>query len=207
MRNSLFAATEWITRFAYVNVLWIGFTLLGLVFFGIFPATIAMFTVIRQWIMGNTETPVFSTFWNTYRKEFFKSNLFGLCFYLIGLLFYINLQFIAINQEGFYEIVKIPLYIFMLAISLTLLYVLPTYVHFELRFTDVWKNAFLIMLIHPLHNISMVVGSAAVLYVMWLLPGSLFFFGASIVGYIIMGTCYHTFKKVAAKKEQIAENN
>jgi uncharacterized membrane protein YesL len=207
MRNSLFAATEWITRFAYVNILWMAFTLVGLIIFGIFPATVAMFTLIRQWIMGNMESPVFKTFWNTYKKEFLRSNLFGLVFYLISLLFYINLQFMEINQGGFYDIVKIPLYIFMLAISITLIYVIPTYVHFELRFIDVWKNAFLVMLIHPLHNISMVVGSAAVLYVMWMFPGSLFFFGGSLVGYIMMGTCYHAFKRVAAKKEKLAENN
>ncbi|MGP4039402.1 YesL family protein [Gracilibacillus sp. D59] len=207
MRNSLFAATEWITRFAYINILWMVFTLVGLVIFGFFPATVAMFTLIRKWIMGNTEDPVFATFWNTYKKEFLRSNLFGLVFYLLSLLFYINLQFIDINQGGFYDIIKIPLYIFMLAISLTLIYVIPTYVHFELRFIDVWKNAFLVMLIHPFHNISMVLGSAAVLYVMWLFPGSLFFFGGSLTGYIIMGTCYHAFKKVAAKKEQIANNN
>ncbi|SFM19857.1 Uncharacterized membrane protein YesL [Gracilibacillus orientalis] len=207
MRNSLFGATEWITRFAYVNILWMAFTIVGLVIFGFFPATVAMFTLIRQWIIGNTEEPVFATFWNTYKKEFLRSNLFGLVFYLIGLLFYINLQFMDMTQGGFYDIIKIPLYVFMLAISLTLLYVIPTYVHFELRFIDVWKNAFLVMMIHPFHNISMVLGSAAVIYVMWLFPGSLFFFGGSLAGYIIMGTCYHAFKKVETKKEQIAKNN
>ncbi|SHM67906.1 YesL family protein [Gracilibacillus kekensis] len=207
MRNSLFAATEWITRFAYVNILWMAFTIVGLGIFGLFPATVAMFTLIRQWIMGNTDEPVFTRFWQTYRKEFLKSNLIGLVFYVIGLLFYINFQFIQFYQGGFYDVVKVPLYIFMLAISLTLLYIIPTFVHYELRFLDIWKNAFLVMLIHPLHNISMVVGAGAVLYVMYSFPGSLFFFGASLVGYIIMGTCYHAFRKVAVKKETIVEDN
>ncbi|WP_058308849.1 YesL family protein [Gracilibacillus massiliensis] len=205
MRNSLFAATEWITRFAYVNILWMAFTIIGLGIFGLFPATVAMFTLIRQWIMGNTDEPVFTRFWQTYKKEFLKSNLIGLVFYVISLLFYINFQFIQFYQGGFYNVVKVPLYIFMLAISLTLIYIIPTFVHYELRFLDIWKNAFLVMLIHPLHNISMVVGAGAVLYVMYSFPGALFFFGASLVGYIIMGTCYHAFRKVAAKKETIVE--
>ncbi|UOQ50079.1 YesL family protein [Gracilibacillus caseinilyticus] len=203
MRNSLFAATEWITRFAYVNLLWIAFTILGLGIFGLFPATVAMFTLIRQWIMGNTDQPVFAQFWETYKAEFWKSNLFGLIFYALAIIFFINFQFIQYNQEGLLGIIKIPLYLFMLAVSLTLIYIIPTFVHYDVRFIDVWKNAFFIMLIHPLHNIAMLAGTACMLYVMWLIPGSLFFFGASLPAYIIMGTTYHTFKKVAAKQEQL----
>lgn len=202
MRNSLFAATEWITRFAYVNILWVAFTLAGLIFFGIFPATVAMFTLIRQWIRKNEDIPVFSTFWTTYKKEFLKSNLFGLCFYLIGFVFFINLQFLVLNQGGFYEVMKVPLYLFMLIISLTMLYIIPTFVHYELRFLQVWKNSFLIMMIHPFHNIAMVAGSAIILFIMWQFPGSLLFFGASVVGFIIMGICYHAFQRVAAKQEK-----
>ncbi|UOQ87256.1 YesL family protein [Gracilibacillus salinarum] len=203
MRNSLFAATEWITRFAYVNLLWIVFTILGLGIFGLFPATVAMFTLIRQWLMGKTDQPVFPQFWETYKAEFWKSNLFGFIFYALAIIFFINFQFIQYNQEGLLGIIKIPLYLFMLAVSLTLLYIIPTFVHYDVRFIDVWKNAFFIMLIHPLHNIAMLAGTACVLYVMWLIPGSLFFFGASLPAYIIMGTTYHTFKKVSAKQEQL----
>lgn len=207
MRNSLFAATEWITRFAYVNLLWIAFTILGLGIFGLFPATVAMFTLIRQWIMGNTDDPIFPTFWRTYKREFLKSNLFGLFYYFIAILFYVNLQYIEFNQGGFHDIIKIPLYIVMLAISFTALYVIPTFVHYELRFFEVFKNAFLYMILHPLHNIAMVIGSAVVIYVMYLFPGTLFFFGASLVAYIIMGTCYHAFQKIEAKKEAITKTN
>ncbi|GAE92211.1 hypothetical protein JCM21714_1195 [Gracilibacillus boraciitolerans JCM 21714] len=207
MRNSLFAATEWITRFAYVNILWIAFTIVGLGIFGFFPATVAMFTLIRQWIIGNIDEPVFSLFWKTYKKEFIKSNLFGLVILVIIFLFYTNFQFIELNQGGFYDVIKIPLYILMVAISLTLLYIIPTFVHYDLRFIDVWKNSFLVMLIHPLHNFSMVIGAAATIYVMSLFPGTLFFFGGSLVAYIIMGgTSYHAFKKIEAKREAIQEN-
>ncbi|WP_396954475.1 DUF624 domain-containing protein, partial [Niallia sp.] len=41
-----------IAKLMYVNALWMGCTFLGLGIFGFFPATAAMFSVVRKWIMG-----------------------------------------------------------------------------------------------------------------------------------------------------------
>lgn len=38
--RGLYTVTEWIYRFAIVNLLWILFTIAGLVIFGFFPATL-----------------------------------------------------------------------------------------------------------------------------------------------------------------------
>lgn len=70
----LYRTSEWIMRLVYLNLLWIAFSLLGIVLFGFFPATAAMFSVVRKWIMGETDVRVFKEFWQTYRKEFWKSN-------------------------------------------------------------------------------------------------------------------------------------
>ncbi|KAB8137644.1 YesL family protein [Gracilibacillus oryzae] len=206
MRNSfLFTASEWITRFAYVNILWIVFSLLGLIVFGFFPATVAMFTLVRQWIMGNTDQPVFSTFWSTYKKEFVKSNLFGLIIVLTGFVFYINYQYIILFQGGFHDIIKIPLLVFMIAISLVILYVFPTFVHFNVKFLDIWKNSFFIMILNPLHNISMLAAIVVILYVMQFVPGTIVFFSGSLITFIIMGTCFHAFQRIEAKQQKLTE--
>ena len=84
---------EVISRLAYANLLWILFTVLGLGIFGFMPATVALFTVTRKWVMGDRDIPVFKTFWNTYRKEFFKSTLFGVVLFAIGYIIYIDLAF------------------------------------------------------------------------------------------------------------------
>jgi len=201
--KGLFAITEWITRFAYVNLLWICFTILGLGFFGLFPATVAMFAIIRKWIRGDVELPVFKTFWQLYRKDFLKANGIGVIYALIAFLFWTNLQFVQLNDTTFTQIAKIPVYFGMLVIALTLLYVIPAFVHYDAKLKDVWKNAFLVMLIHPLHNILMVLGIVVSVYVMASLSGLLFFFGASFIGFIVMGTCYHAFMKITEKQEAI----
>ena len=63
----IYNVLEWITRFAYLNLLWILFSLAGGVIFGFFPATIAMFAIAREWLKGNRNTN-FNTFWKHYRE-------------------------------------------------------------------------------------------------------------------------------------------
>lgn len=84
---------EWIMRFAYTNLLWLFFTLLGLGVFGIMPATAALFAVMRKWIQGQDNVPVLKTFWQEYKGEFFRSNLLGAVLALIGVIIYIDLAF------------------------------------------------------------------------------------------------------------------
>lgn len=85
---------EWIMRFAYTNLLWLFFTLLGLGVFGIMPATAALFAVMRKWIQGQDNVPVLKTFWQEYKGEFFRSNLLGAVLALIGVIIYIDLALI-----------------------------------------------------------------------------------------------------------------
>lgn len=61
--------SEWLFRLMWTNLLWIGFTILGLGIFGIMPATVAMFTVVRKWQMHETEISIWSVFKETYFKE------------------------------------------------------------------------------------------------------------------------------------------
>ncbi|WP_226037089.1 YesL family protein [Aquibacillus saliphilus] len=203
----LFAITEWITKFAYVNFLWIIFTFVGLVFFGFFPATIAMFTLMRKWLIGNSEIPVFKTFWTTYKKEFIKSNLIGLIIFLFAGIVYADLRFMESNPDSLLIITQIPLYLFIFTFVLTLLYLFPVYVHYDVKIYQMFKNAFLIMLVNPLYNLMMIAGIIVTYFSLTFIPGLIFFFGGSVMTYIIMWPCYQAFQKIEQKKEQISEVN
>ncbi|BDG36084.1 DUF624 domain-containing protein [Saccharococcus caldoxylosilyticus] len=49
--GKLYRVCEWITRLACINILWMLFTLAGLIVFGIAPATVALFTIVRKWLV------------------------------------------------------------------------------------------------------------------------------------------------------------
>ncbi|MGD6802056.1 YesL family protein [Rossellomorea vietnamensis] len=202
MMSGLYSLTEWITKFAFLNILWIAFSLLGVILFGLLPSTVALFTVLRKWMMGETEFPLFPLFWKTYKAEFFKSNLLGGIFFLLGGLVYLNLEFMNANGNLGLQVVHIPLYLIILAISMTVLYTIPVYVHYNIGLFQVFKNAFLIMLLNPLPNLMMLVGTASTLFVMNALPALLLFFGASFTGAIIMAASYLAFQKIDKKQKE-----
>ncbi|MGD6969090.1 YesL family protein [Rossellomorea vietnamensis] len=202
MMSGLYSLTEWITKFAFLNFLWIAFSLLGVILFGLLPSTVALFTVLRKWMMGETEFPLLPLFWNTYKAEFFKSNLLGGIFFLLGGLMYLNLEFMNANENQGLQVVHIPLYLIILAISMTVLYTIPVYVHYNIGLLQVFKNAFLIMLLNPLPNLMILVGTASTLFVMNALPALLLFFGASFTGAIIMAASYLAFQKIEKKQKE-----
>ncbi|KGM45361.1 YesL family protein [Neobacillus niacini] len=195
--NGLYALTEWITRFAYVNILWIGFSLLGLVFFGISPATVAMFTIIRKWIMGESDIPVFKTFWHTYKKEFLRGNGVGIVIALLAYIIFIDLNYIKLDT-----MIQIPLYLIIFAIIMTLLYIFPVYVHYNVTFLQLFKNSFFIMMVNPVSSIMMLIGFVALFFVMRFLPALSIFFGGSLSAGIIMSSCYLAFQKIEKKQKE-----
>jgi uncharacterized membrane protein YesL len=200
--NRAYGVTEWIAKFAYLNLLWIGFSLLGLIVLGVFPSTIAMFAVIRKWLMRETDIPIFRTFWTTYKAEWVRGNGLGLFMAAVGGLIVLNLVFIRNSGSAGISMIQIPLYLFMLAALMTMFYLFPVYVHYELKLVQMIKNSFLMMVISPLENLVMIAGVAAVIFVVRFLPGFGFFFGGSLSAAIIMAAGYVVFNKMAKKQQQ-----
>src|SRR5690625_2603360 len=91
--SGLYHLCKWITHFAYLNLLWVGFTLLGGMFFGIFPSTAALFTIARKTTLGEEEFPIFRTYLKTFQKEIFRSNGLAWLVTVMGLVWYFDLNF------------------------------------------------------------------------------------------------------------------
>src|SRR5690625_1422043 len=91
--GTIYNASDWIVRIAYINVLWIFFSLVGLLIFGFFPAITAMFAVIRKVIRTEREITVFKTFWESYKSEIFTANIIGWILVVVGHILYIDYQF------------------------------------------------------------------------------------------------------------------
>lgn len=197
--NNIF---EWITRFAYVNLLWILFTLAGGIVFGFFPATISLFAIIRKWLNGNSDLPVFRSFWSLYKTDFIKSNLLGL--FIIGLVVLIGVDFwfIQVNMSDLLKLTYLPLYAFMFLFLMFLFYIFPTFVHYDLKLGKTIKNAFLIMLITPFHSFMIIICLVSIYFIVEVIPAVAFAFGASMYAFITMWICLNAFKKVEKKKEQ-----
>lgn len=199
MINRLYILTEWISKLAYLNFLWILFSLLGLVIFSLSPSTVAMFTIIRRWLKEDDDFPIFKTFFYTFKQEFFKSNIIGLILVLLYAFIVIDLFYLKVGNN--FVFIFIPLYLFIFAVIMTTLYIFPVYSHYDLKAFTIIKNSFLLMLINPITNIVIILSLVITFYIMKLLPALFVFFGASFPSLVIMAFCYMTFERLAKKNK------
>jgi uncharacterized membrane protein YesL len=201
--NGFYSATEWITKFAYINLLWIGFSIVGLLIFGFFPATVSLFTVVRKWLMGERDIPIFRTFLDTYKKEFIKSNLLGLIVMFTAGLIVLDFVYMKSNGTSLTKVIHIPLYMFIFIFALTTLYLFPVYVHYDLKLLQLIKNSFFMILINPISTLVIIISGVTIFFVLKFIPGLGFFFGGSLTAASIMAASYTAFKKIDQKRNQL----
>ncbi|WP_077328855.1 YesL family protein [Virgibacillus siamensis] len=194
-------ACDWVMKLAIANLLWLGFTLLGLVVLGAAPATAALFSIVRKWIMGEKDIPIFKTFWQHYRKDFIQSNMLGLLFFVIGFVLYVDFRFV-LNYEGMWSIVLLIMVAAVCAAYLlTAVYLFPVYVHFESPgLKGCIKNAFLIG-ISQLPSTLLMIGGIFLSFLLFkFLPGSLLFYSASLISFFLYHSAHRVFLKIDRAK-------
>lgn len=201
--GSFYTLCSWITKIAYVNLLWIVFSIAGLLVFGIMPATIAICTVVRKWFLKEAEFAIFPVFVTTYKQEFISANKLGMLLWLtIGLLL---ADFLFLQSVGglIQVIFTVPLIIVIFLLTAIILYIFPVYVHFEQSFFLQIKNALLIALVNPLHLFLMMITICAVSVIYWLLPSLIPFFGVSLITVLMMFFALKSFASLESRQKEI----
>ncbi|WP_407268563.1 YesL family protein [Radiobacillus sp. PE A8.2] len=190
---------EWITRLVYVNLLWIGFSLLGLLLFGIGPATSSMFTVVRKWVMGEEDIKVFSTFWHAYKKDFWQANILVWLLLIGGFLLYIDYLFIG-NLDGWLTNILSGILLFLtLLYIVTLVFIFPVFVSFQLQPVQYLKYALHFGVSSPLSLLLIIVSGLAMYYLIMFVPAVFPFLSGSVISLVIMKQADQTYKKIENK--------
>lgn len=204
MTNKLFIGlhnvAEWITRLFYLNILWIIFTLSGLVVFGIFPATVAVFTVIRHWVLGEGQVPLFKTFWYAFKGSFVQIQLIGYTLALIGSILYIDYNFFSSRDESIFLVAELLTGSAMFVLAIVFLYIFPVYVHFKLKTIEYIKNALLIGLSHLFHSILMFIVTAIFFYGFMKYFGFFGLFIVSMTAFWVTWISQMVFKRIEILK-------
>ncbi|TXC90608.1 DUF624 domain-containing protein [Metabacillus litoralis] len=184
---------DWISKFAYINLLWIFFTLIGFIIFGIAPSTVALFSIVRKWIMGEHNISIFSSFWNVYKSEFKKANiLWGTLLCIIGFM-YIDLVLIN-SMQGILHYIFLTCFVIMTFIfSIVLIYIFPVYVHLEGSILQYYKSAILLGTSFPFRTFTMILAVVTGILIGLIFPGvALLFFGSG-VAFVLMYLSYSIF--------------
>lgn len=147
----LYAAFDEVWWAARLNLLWILGTLAGGVVLGLGPATVSAYTLARRHAMGESFSP-WSAFVTTYRREFVRGSVLVLPLAAAGLIL------LATNVVA------------LLLLAMIAAYLLPMYVHFDLRGRAYLPKASLFALTRPASSIVLLFALAAVAYAVAVLP-------------------------------------
>lgn len=186
LMGGIYRVAEWIMRLAILNLLWLGFTIAGLIVGGLFPATQASFAITRQWIRGETELPLFKTFLSYFKKDYWKVQRLGFCLTAIGFILTVDLMFVYNHTNPYISLLSLPLLLLSILYLLTCFYSFTVFVHYELTVGKLLKHALLHAVVRPFLSIGMLVSLTATYYLMLQFPGVLPFFGISIPIFLLM---------------------
>ncbi|WP_130860426.1 YesL family protein [Gracilibacillus phocaeensis] len=196
--GTVYKITSYIMKAAYVNLLWILFSLLGLLIAGIFPATIALFTVMRKLISGE-DVHILAVFWQTYKSVLMEGNMLGYALSGIGVLLVADLWFLSLQSSAWSSVLYYILVVLFGLYLLLLVSFFPVYVHYDLRLFGYIKQALFLVILRPLHSLLMLCSLVAVWVMMYFSPGLILFFGVSASAYLLMFVALGNFSALRRK--------
>ncbi|GHH99952.1 YesL family protein [Neobacillus kokaensis] len=203
--GKFYTFAERVMRIAQFQLLWIAFSLCGGIVLGTMPATIGLFTVMRKWLQGNEDNQSYvKIYWNTFRKEFWKANLIGLIFTIIGFLIYMNFSLIRYTHGIVYWLLVIFVFMISILFVILLFYIFPVYVHFENKFSRYFSLSILIGMSFPFHTALMIIGFYLVYLLLLFIPGLIPFLSIGLFSLVSMWVSMKVFHSMEVKKEQTA---
>ncbi|MCF6408427.1 YesL family protein [Pseudalkalibacillus salsuginis] len=194
--NGVMNFCKWVTHFAVLNLMWIGCTLLGGVIFGIAPSTVAMYAISRKAVEGEGEIHVVRLFWCIFRKEFFRANGLAGVLTVFGLLWYFDMHFFRQFEGGIYTVMDYFMMILGLVYIILLMYILPVYVHYDLKLFQYFKQALMIGFLRPGNLILMLVCVLSTYYFFISFPGFIPIFGFTIFAHLNMWLAFKCFESI-----------
>ncbi|WP_018931172.1 YesL family protein [Gracilibacillus lacisalsi] len=194
--SGLFKICEWLYRLALLNVIAIGFCLLGGIVLGVFPAITAMFALNNKWIQAE-EFPVIQEFWKAFKKYFVKSNLLGGLIVVTAIALYIDFALVQ-NFSGmlYYVILSSSSTVLILSV-IVLLYVFSFMITFpELGLIKQMRRAIQLSTLFPIQTIWMGLSLVSFLFICWVIPGFSFLYLGSGLTFIAMYFSNYALKRL-----------
>lgn len=194
--GTFYKASEWITRLVYLNVLWIAFSLAGLVFLGFMPATAAMFAVTRKWLTDGSDFQVLPIYWLAYKREFGRANLLGLILLVIGWMIYVDLGYFGSQPFLSFQILKYLGFGLFLIYLATIVYVFPVLSIYEIPLRRVLVIAIFLGASKPVRTLLVIPTCILLGWLTLLFPVPLFLVIGSVLALGLMWNASGAIKKM-----------
>jgi len=220
--GGLYAISEWIMKFSLINLFWILFNIpivfliLNLLFIEqieelpllliplilltpilFFPATTAMFGMVRDWIMKDEDSShLFKSFWLYYKENYKRSVSNGLLLTTAWLIW-------AADVYYFVDKSSIMMFLFLILGIILFVYSINLFsvtVHYQMRLAKALKNTLYLTIGSPVLFIAVAISSGVVLYISlnvfrFFLP----FLTGSLIAFLSFSAFYRNYLKLTDK--------
>ncbi|MFL6562061.1 MAG: hypothetical protein ACJ8MO_38920, partial [Bacillus sp. (in: firmicutes)] len=137
------------------------------------------------------------------KSEFLKSNGVGLIIIALGCFLYFNIKIVEAITLPILKLLYIPNVMLILIFILTLLYIFPVLVHFNVGVKVVIKNAVILMTINPITTFVMAVLTGVFFFILGEFPGFIPFFSGSFPAFLLMFFSNYVFTKFHQSGEHV----
>lgn len=181
--NALYFLSEWFVRFTFVNLVWfvlnIPLTIVTLNFilseteriiyvlpmvilsvFLFFPSTMALYGVVRDWIMKKERSKNIRRFFKFFKKDYFRSLLAGAVWTIIWLVWVVD--YIYFERED--SIISLIVLVLGIILFVAMIDFFSLSAHYDMRFMQLMKNALLVTIGNPFLFVIVVVIHALLFY-------------------------------------------
>src|SRR5699024_696633 len=126
--------------FLFLNILWL---VLCLPVVTIFPATTAMFGVIRKW-HNEEDVMIFKHFFKLFKENFRQSFLIGIIWFGIAFVLYFNIL-ASLHMPQLMRLSMLAIFFsFSLLFIITSIFIFPVMVHYDMNMIELMKNVLFI---------------------------------------------------------------
>lgn len=188
--------SQWIWRMMLLNWIWMIHVVMGGLILGIFPATIALFSITRMWLKGSLEQPIWTTFHRNYKAHFFRTNVLGWIYISIGGFLVLNLYLVSQIQGFFMLLCTVALILGLLVYLFSFLYFFTYYVHFKQTFTGYLIQPLIVTMISFKQNLIIAIGLFVLGYLLYQLPGLIPFAVGVMPAYWTMKVSMNRYKNL-----------
>ncbi|MGN8646215.1 YesL family protein [Gracilibacillus sp. HCP3S3_G5_1] len=225
LTKAILVITEWITRLFSANIIWLLFNLPVILFsvnvafadsrhqltsiivillliapFITFPATVALFTVVRRWTMEDTTIPVFQSYRKYWKENYKNSIIAGFIIEGFWLIYAADYYFFTTNISPSLALVLIILGVVFLMITL---FFMCSLAHSDLPIKKLLKNSTIMVISHPFLTVSIGVFNLSIVYISFMYaPYLLILFLGSSIAFVTFSGFYKIYRKVELIKNR-----
>jgi uncharacterized membrane protein YesL len=203
MDGKLYRTMEFIMNTFILNLLWL---VICLPILTIFPATTALFAVVREWQKEN-DIKVFSAYFRHLKANFKQSFVLGILWIVFTLL--LIGDFIITNQMQ--SNLKYVLFTVFFLLSIVYLFasitIFPVIVHYKVSWRDAIKNGMLLSIGNPhfvLLSLGIIAGTVVLIF-NFPAASMIAFSVAAYLIYALVSKGFHKEKKVKAQFQTAAD--